>query len=343
MAPSHPDGRKAPDTMHRTSMTPPLTVGVVGTGGISHAHAPAWPVLGAELHVFSTEGAEEYARRYGATVHESLPSLLAAVDLVDVTTPTLAHPDVVHAALDAGCDVLCEKPLARTVCEAQELVDHAARAGRLLFPAHVVRYFPEYAAARRAVRRGDLGELAVLRFERTGTSPDRPWFHDVAASGGILMDQMIHDLDQALWLAGPATSVYAAEHAGADGRVRSAHAVLEHRDGAISHCRGFWGPPGTRFRTTFSLSGTGGRLDHDSALHPVLAWDEVARSAEAEGNGFLPEVAAEDSPYVAEILDAVRSRAAGRAPGVSPADGVAAVAVAEAALQSIAEGRRIPC
>lgn len=329
--------------MDRISSTPPLVVGVVGTGGISHAHAPAWTVLGAEVHVFSTEGAEEYAQRHGATVHASLASLLEAVDLVDVTTPTPAHAAVVHAALDAGCDVICEKPLARTAREAQELADHAQRTGRLLFPAHVVRYFPEYVAAERAVRRGDLGRLAVLRFERTGTAPDRPWFHDVAASGGIVMDQMIHDLDQAIWLAGPATSVYAVEHAGSDGHVRSAQAVLEHRDGAISHCRGYWGPPGTRFRTTFSLSGTDGRVDHDSAAHPVLAWDEVARSGETAGTGFLPEVEAEASPYVAEILDAVRSRTRGTAPRVGPADGVAAVAVAEVALQSIAEGRRIPC
>lgn len=330
--------------MSPISDSPPRAVGVVGTGGISHAHAPAWTQLGARLHAFSVDGAEAYGERYGATVHASLPYLLGEVDLVDVTTPTFAHPEVVHAALDAGCDVICEKPLARTTEQARELQAHAERVGRRLFPAHVVRWFPEYVAAEAAVRRGDLGELAVLRFERTGSLPTRPWFLDVDASGGILMDQMIHDLDQALWLAGPATSVYATENVSADGRVRTAHAVLEHAGGAISHCRGFWGPPGTRFSTAFSLAGTRGRLDHDSTANPVLEWDDVARAAGTSGaDGFLPEVAELGNPYVAEILDFVDAIDTGRETRVSTADGVRAVEVAALALTSIAEGRRIPC
>src|SRR5690625_6822175 len=86
--------------------------------------------------------------------------------------------------------------------DAQELATRAERAGRLLLPAHVVRCFPQYATAKAAIDRGAIGQIAVLRFERTGSFPTQPWFGDESQSGGIVMDQMIHDMDQAVWMAG---------------------------------------------------------------------------------------------------------------------------------------------
>lgn len=321
-----------------------LRVGVVGTGGISRAHAPAWRELGAELHAFSLVGAEAYAAETGARLHPDLDSLLAAVDLVDVTTPTPSHPEIVRAALDAGCDVICEKPLARTPSAARELVEHARRTGRRLLPAHVVRYFPQYAVAREAIRAGRLGRLAVLRFERTGTLPPVPWFSDEEASGGIVMDQMIHDIDQALWLAGPVTSVYAVQQvAGGDAGIRTAHAVLTHADGAITHCRGLWGAPGTAFRYTFSLAGDAGKIAYDSARNTGVIFDAAASARAASGDGFLPDVAGMRSPYVVELLDMVRAIESGTSARVDAEDGAEAVRIAAAALTSLATGQRIPC
>src|SRR5699024_8565447 len=144
-----------------------------------------------------------------------------------------AHPEIVRAALDADKDVICEKPLALDPADARDLAAHAERTGRTLFPAHVVRFFPQYAAAERAIATGAVGRLAVLRFERTGSLPDRAWYADDELSGGIVMDQMIHDIDQALWLAGPVERVYAQQSiASSDTAVRTAHVVLTHRSGA---------------------------------------------------------------------------------------------------------------
>src|SRR5699024_8983003 len=124
---------------------------------------------------------------------------------------------------------VCEKPLTLTGEDARAVVDHAERAGRLLLPAHVVRFFPQYAAAQRAVAGDAIGTPAVLRFERTGSSPTQPWFADESRSGGIVMDQMIHDIDQAIWLAGPVETVYARQSvASGTDTVRTAHVVLTH-------------------------------------------------------------------------------------------------------------------
>jgi len=323
---------------------PALRVGTVGTGGISRAHLPGWRELGAELHCFSEAGAEQYAAETGARVHATLEELLAAVDLVDVTAPTPAHPAIVRAALDAGKDVICEKPLALDPAEARDLVAHAERVGRRLFPAHVVRYFPQYAAAKQAVDTGAVGALAVLRFERTGSLPDRPWYADEQLSGGIVMDQMIHDIDQALWLAGPVGAVYAQQAiAGTDSAIRTAHVVLTHRSGALSHCRGFWGPAGTQFRYTFDLAGDGGRLQYDSAGDPGIVFDEVASARQAAGDGFLPDVSTLRDPYAAELVEFAGALRTGAPARVDAADGALAVEIAHAALESLRTGRSIPC
>src|SRR5699024_6441428 len=208
----------------------PLRVGIVGTGGISRAHLPGWIELDAELHCHSLAGAEAFAAESGATAHGTLEELLAAVDVVDVCTPTPAHPEIVRAALDAGKDVVCEKPLALTPEEAHELVEHAQRAGRRLFPAHVVRFFPRYAAGKPELATGTVGPLVVLRLQRTGSLPARSWYADEELSGGIVMDQLIHDIDQAVWMAGPVEKVFAQQSiASSDSAVRTAHVVLTHR------------------------------------------------------------------------------------------------------------------
>jgi myo-inositol 2-dehydrogenase/D-chiro-inositol 1-dehydrogenase len=329
--------------MSTTQSPTPLRVGVIGTGGISRAHAPGWQAAGVELHCYSLEGAPAFAEAYGAVLHETLESLLAAVDAVDVCTPTEVHAELVHASLDAGKDVVCEKPLALTTEDCEAVVDHARRAGRHLFPAHVVRYFPQYATAKNAVDAGRIGTLAVLRFERTGAMPTMPWFADEAKSGGIVMDQMIHDIDQAVWLAGPVTSVYARQHvAPGDGSVRTAHVVLEHASGVITHCRGLWGAKGTRFRYTFSLAGDAGRLDYDSDKNTGVAWDSVAAAKQSSGDGFLPDISGMPSPYALEIEDyhavITGQKESARVTGE---DGTYAVAVSRAALQSLTTGEKV--
>lgn len=330
--------------MPHADPAPSLRVGIVGTGGISRSHAPGWLETGAQLHCFSLSGAPEFAEQFGARIHDSLDSLLAAVDVVDICSPTPVHAEQVRAALDAGKDVVCEKPMALSTEDAQELATRAERAGRLLLPAHVVRCFPQYATAKAAIDRGAIGQIAVLRFERTGSFPTQPWFGDESQSGGIVMDQMIHDMDQAVWMAGPVERVYAQQStSSATDTVRTAHVVLTHTSGVISHCRGLWGPPGTAFRYTFDLAGDAGKLQYDSAADTGIVFDAVAASRQSSGDGFLPDVTTIRSPYTEEILEfaaAIRGETTAR---VSAADGAYAVQISRAALESIATGRSIAC
>jgi len=334
-------GRPATDT--------PLRIGLVGAGGIARAHLPGLLRLG-HVVVHSREGAPELAAAFAAvaaaagtsiTVVDSLDDLLAVVDVVDVVTPTSAHAEVVRAALAASKDVVSEKPLARTDADAADLVERARDAGRQLYPAHVVRWFPAYVRLKEAVTTGLLGDLAVLRFARSGAFPtSAPWFADRARSGGIVMDQMIHDVDIARWVAGEVVRVSAVDVRGGTETepVEAAHVLLSHASGAVSHLAGIWGPQHLGFSTEYSVTGTLGSLSHSSRDEQ----DYVADLAAPEvPHGFLPQVDPADDPYGAELQEFVAAFAGGPVPRVRAEDGAAAVRIANAALESIRTGQPV--
>ncbi|MDQ1085008.1 MULTISPECIES: Gfo/Idh/MocA family protein [Microbacterium] len=319
----------------------PLRIGLIGAGGISLNHLPHLLALGAEVFVYSEQGAPELVAQVGGTVVDTLDELLDRVDIVDVVTPTFTHYDIIERALAAGKHVISEKPLTRTPEQARELVRAAADAGSQLYPAHVVRWFPEYVQLKHAVDSGVLGELAVLRFSRSGAFPTRtPWFADRALSGGIIMDQMIHDLDIARWVAGEVVTVSAvASRAGdADAPVEAAHVLLTHASGAISHVAGLWGPAHLAFTTEFSVSGTGGTLEHSSAAQRNLLTDLAVSTV---GGEAVPDTDPAEDPYYLELQDFLRAFADGETPRVTAADGAAAVAIAAAALESLETGQPV--
>ncbi len=320
--------------------TPPLRVGLIGAGGISQVHVPAWRSLGAQVSVHSLHGADALAAAHGLTAVASLDDLWDRVDVVDIVTPTHTHADLALAAIARGKQVVCEKPLARTTAAAHEVVSAAAEAGVHLFPAHVVRYFPAYARAHAAVTSGRIGRVAVCRFRRMSAAPTADWFFDEERSGGIVLDQMIHDLDQAEWFAGPAVSVFAQSITRADdggGRVASATVTLTHASGAISQCYSVWGHPHLPFSSSFHIAGDAGVLSHDSARQDGTR----VQVADPRSGGYLPPVDVAASPYTAEIVD-FAAAIAGEGPArVSAADGARAVQVAEAVLSSVRTGEEV--
>ncbi|MFJ4771172.1 Gfo/Idh/MocA family protein [Streptomyces uncialis] len=335
-----------------------LVVGLLGAGAMARAHLPAWLALGARITVLSASGrAAELARTYqdrGVTVARDLGELLSGCDIVDICTPTPSHRELALAAIAAGRPVVCEKPLALTTEDAALVARTAEAAGVPLFPAHVVRYFPAYAAAAGAVAAGRIGTPSVLRFTRGGAYPVwAPWFADPALSGGILVDQMIHDMDFARLLAGEVVRVHARVRVGrftdGGGPDRPGHptasgtALLTHASGAVSRLLGVWGRPGLPFRTTFRVSGPDGVLEHDSTAGAAGA-PAGGRDVEAPAGGSdaeAPGSALAESPYLTQLREFAAAVAGGPPPGVSAWDGVAAVRIATAAAESARTGKPV--
>ena len=315
---------------------PRQRIGVVGSGFIAREHVRAWSQLGARVGICSLETAsrDELCQRFGATAHDTLDGLLAEAGIVDVCTPTDTHHRIVLRAAEAGRQVICEKPLARHADQARQMAGACARAGVRLLPAHVVRFFPAYAAAQAAVTGGRIGTPAILRFTRRGSVPGwSPWYRDEQCSGGLLMDLMIHDYDIARWLAGEVRRVYARLAATGDAGGATGLVVLTHAGGAISHVHGAWVPEMGGLATDFELSGDRGVLY--SPAGPAVTAGPGGRSS----RGQFPIGRA--SPFAAELAEFLAAIENGSGPRVSAADGVAAVAIAEAAIESARTGAAV--
>ncbi|OZB87356.1 MAG: hypothetical protein B7X41_13135 [Microbacterium sp. 14-71-5] len=316
----------------------PLRVGLIGAGAIAAAHLDAWQALGAECVISSRTRPTALAERFGVEIADGADALIDLVDIVGVLAPTPTHLDLALRAIGRGRHVVCEKPLALTSAEAQRLADVADAAGVRLLPAHVVRYFAAYRRIQQEVISGGIGALQTLRLSRAGAGPTTAWFYDENEGGGLIRDLLIHDIDQALWLAGPVTTVRARQDppsvAGRLSAPVTASVELIHANGVTSRIAGGWLGEGVPFRTSLEAVGTAGALAHDSARETGGA----ARTPSVDtDSGHLPPQT-EDHPYRAQIADFAEAIRTGRDARVTPADGVAAVAVVDAAYASLAAG-----
>lgn len=174
-------------------MTAPLAVGVVGVGALGRHHARHLASFhGVRLAgVCDTDAvrARAVADEFGTTAFTDLDELLARVDAVTVAVPTPFHADVGLRALAAGKPVLMEKPLARTLEEADQLVASAANRGVQLQVGHIERF-------NRAIRSAREHFEDLRYFEGSRLAPFQLRGTDVA----VVYDLMIHDLDLVLHL-----------------------------------------------------------------------------------------------------------------------------------------------
>ena len=326
-----------------------MKVGIVGVGFMGTTHAAGWAETPAEIVGFTAETQQEaggIATQYHTEIYSSLDEMLPDVDVVDICSPTHLHYEMILKAAAAGKHVVCEKPLARTTHQAQEVVDACQKAGVQLLVAHVVRFFPEYALARAAVAEGQIGRPGVIRLHRGSYRPKKPagnWFLDEVKSGGILMDLMIHDYDYACWIAGEVESVFAqrvTEHH-IEAPVDYGLVILSHRSGALSHISGAWAYPPPTFRTHLEIAGDQGLIQFDSdSTAPIQ--NLILRIPGSDAPDVaLPSSPVSESPYTTQIKEFYRALADGTPPRISAADGLRAVQIAEAALESAHSGQPV--
>lgn len=189
-----------------------IRVGVVGLGiGRHHvagyqAHPEAEVVGIADL---DEARLAEIGDQYGvANRYATLGDMLAAqaLDVVSVATPNKLHMPLTVEALEAGCHVLCEKPMAISAAEARQMLTAAEQAGRRLMISFSYRFNEQSQALKERVDAGELGEIYFGRtvwHRRRGMPRFGGWFGQKAMSGGgPLIDLGVHRLDLALWLMG---------------------------------------------------------------------------------------------------------------------------------------------
>ncbi len=144
--------------------------------------------------------AEALAREVGGTAGTIEGAVESGPDAVFVSLATGLHAGALHRCLDAGLPIFCEKPIALTLSDTAEVIEHAERAGNLLQIAFQRRLDPDYLRAYREIRAGSLGKLYSVRITAHDAEPAPEEF--IASSGGTYRDLHIHDFDLARWLTG---------------------------------------------------------------------------------------------------------------------------------------------
>lgn len=192
---------------------PPVRVGVIGCGAQGKNHLGVIKELGAETAVVSAfcdlnperlQNTSEMWPQARAT--DDSQEMLASgdLDLVIVATMPNTHEQMALAALEAGADVLCEKPFMRDLEEATRVLDTAEQLGRQVQLGTNMRYMATSRYLRDLVASGELGEPVF--FKAWGCHVNPPWwapnYYLSRSAGGVLASTLIHALDLAIWIAG---------------------------------------------------------------------------------------------------------------------------------------------
>jgi predicted dehydrogenase len=243
--------------------------------------------------------------------------ILGRVDAVTIAVPTESHLAVALPFLRRGTAVLVEKPLARDVGEAQEMVDAAAASGAIFGVGHTERFNPAVAAVRPL-----LDHPRFIEVHRLGTFPDRSLDIDV------VFDLMIHDLDVVLSIV--PSDIIAVEAVGVavlTPRPDIANARLKFASGCIANV--------TASRISKDRVRKIRIFQRDAYLSVDYASQEVERWRLLKANGKMPAIdggkldVAHEEPLKRELADFVAAVSEKRAPAVTGADGVRAIKLAQ--------------
>jgi len=323
-------------------------VGLIGAGNIGEVHARQWALLPDAEIVGVLDPRMDAASALG-TAYSEWEALLAGAkpDIVDICVPTPLHREFVELAAAAGLAIFVEKPLGRTMADCDAIVAAVEKAGVPAMVGQVVRYFPEYAAAKRLVDASRVGKPAAVRTARMGGFPQitgRPnWYADPLQSGGVALDLILHDFDWLRWTFGPVTRVFAQGLWGRPeylGTLDYALVTLRFESGVVGHVTGSWAHP-SGFRTSLEVAGDGGLIEYDSAQSVPLM--SSLRQTGSSGGVAFPEspMAPADDPYYLELAAFVQALQTNAPMPVTIYEAREAVRIALAALESIETGKLV--
>jgi predicted dehydrogenase len=340
--------------------------GVIGSGAMGGAYAAVltngMTGRGELVCVAGGRRAGELAARHGVEAAASPEELLARadVDAVLVATPHSTHLPLTVAAAKAGKHVLVEKPMGRTVAECDAMIAGAARTGVVLTVNKLTRYRDTPRAAKRCIDEGAIGEVRMIRVQlmRVGLEEHTPgkalgameWISD-PAEGTSYLDWGSHACDMIRWLSGSDAVLafgqfadFAAEPTPPLGRSGMTQYTMA--SGALAQVwmTGEMPPPGLSTETEYLVVGSGGILVCDMYGKLLLGrggeWQVVVEQAPIDyvHDQWSPVRLAGWARQVQELTDALLGE--GR-PGVSAADGRAAIEMVEAAERSAATGAAV--
>ena len=322
--------------------------GVLGAGRIGRVHARAVAsVPGAELVAVAdpvAEAARNVADAFGCEIRtvdriEGSDDIDAAI----ICSPTDTHADLIERFVRAGKAVFCEKPVDLSVARARRCLATVETEGGTLMVGFQRRFDPDFRALKRTIDDGRIGEVEMVTL--ISRDPEPPPYDYIARSGGIFRDMTIHDFDVARWLLGEevqtvraAASVLVDPKIGELGDFDSVNVILTTASGR--HC--------TITNTRRATFGYDQRIEVHGSKGAVSAENHrQARIELANGDGYLRPPLLDffmtryAAAYAAELEAFVAALTSGASPPTTGHDGLMALAIAEAAIRSVADGRAV--
>jgi len=333
-----------------------LGVGIVGSGAMARVYAEtvATYQTGMGLSaVFGGRRAPALGQHYSVAVESSMDSLLARpdVDAVLIATPHSSHRDLTVQAVNAGCHVLVEKPMAISADDCDAMIEAAACQGTTLSVIKTFRFRRTYLRAKQALDRGEIGRVTMLRLSGLTPgydTPEKGWLDD-PAEGGVFLDWGSHACDLIRAVGGADPGVIFASFANYRIPLPPAMSGMVHVELTNGVLAQLWmsfelPEPGIESNGRLVIVGETGVIDLD--LYGELrigdrsGWRTLDRyfGGSAAANPFHPERL---DGCAAQLRDFAESVRAGRPPSVSAEDGRWAVAMVEAAYRSWRTGQAV--
>jgi len=334
-----------------------LGVGLIGSGfmGRTNAETVAKYLKHAKLTAIAGGSrAEAIAQEYGIAAEADVHALLGRrdIDVVMISTPHAAHAEQAIAAANAGKHILLDKPMATSVADCDRILAAVEKARVRLMIMFGQRFRDCNIEAHRLVHNGTIGQVTMIQEMQLavgGLASLPPW-QSLAENVGILVGHGVHNIDRIRWITGAEIRTVSAQVQSdpQSGVELSSMVLMQLTNGAMATLWASWSVASPAFPHTNSralIVGTQGNLDLDAygelALGRGKEWSVAAVQPPIDwaGQGALSPVRME--AYRRQHQEFIDSVLEDRSPSVTGEDGRAAVAVAEAAYRSAAEGRVI--
>jgi len=339
-----------------TEGVPRMRVGIVGFGFMGRMHYRYWQQLPqAEVVAIcdanpdvlegsgsgNIAGAADEVDLAGVAIYDDLGKMLAEkqLDAISLTVPSHLHAELSILALNAGVNVLCEKPMALNVDDCRRMAEAAEKSGKTLQIGHCVRFWPEYAAAKEIVAGGKYGRVLAATFQRLASLPDWAadnWLADEQRSGGVALDLHIHDTDFVQYLFGMPQAVSSFGAIDASGQLIHIVTSYLYDDEKVVTAEGGWSmAPPFGFEMSFNIMLEAATLVYDCTREPTF------RICSADGESLTPQLEKTDG-YFLEIRHFAETLAGQKIEPVTTLEqSCESVRIVEAEKQSIKQGGRV--
>lgn len=331
-----------------------MKVGILGAGFMGRTHAQAYQKLKeveiAGIADVNKEKAINLAKRYDTKSYFNPDDLISRKDIevIDICLPTPFHCQYVVKAASHGKNILCEKPIALSLKEADVMIDCAKKYNVKFMVAHTLRFWPEYVKAKQIVEKKILGRslsISTTRLVGTPAWSEGNWILNPGMSLGAVVDLNIHDIDFTTWVLGKPKFIFTRGIRSLKGAYDHVISLLGYENGNQAFVESGWMLPRSfPFTATFRILCEKGCVDFNFRVEGTVERRNEAQSSfiiykENASSPLYEEVSHNIDPYREEISYFINCIKSNREPEVvTPDEARLALRITLAGIKSIQTG-----